>query len=95
MVNWCFMDQALREFLATLDDRDRMLLDVLDVLYVGRWEDLVEDLQAARDGRPYVFKVAEHIEDDLKRVRRMHEAEKIFSVRLKSLLGESHDDKID
>lgn len=89
------MEKALGDFLAKATDADRMLLDVLEILYVGRWEDLLEDLQAASQGKPHVFKIADRVQEDLARARKMWELETKYGVRLRSLIGESGDDKVD
>ncbi len=38
-----------------LTDEQRMLVDLRDVLYEGRWADFRLDLTARRDSRPHVF----------------------------------------
>lgn len=83
------MQVEVSRFLDSLDDNDRMLLDVLEVLYEGSWRDLLKDLRAARDGEPFVFKIADRVEQDIERVERMAAFEKQYGVKLKRLLGET------
>lgn len=89
------MENAIREFVESLDERDRMLIEVRDVLYEGRWSDMLADMTAARDGGPFVFKIAERVEEDLERARRMRNFEQTHDVQLNQLLGESSDDQSD
>lgn len=50
---------------------DRMLILLRDELYEGRWDLLQQDLQDRLAGRPFVFKLVNRIQDDLRRIDRL------------------------
>ena len=59
-----------------------MLVVLNRELYEGSWDDMVEDLQARLEGRPYVFKLASRIGDDLERIGRLRAFENDHDVDL-------------
>jgi hypothetical protein len=59
-----------------LAPEDRVLRDVRDQLYGGDWDELERDLRARLDGKPYIFKLATQIEEDLARIARLRAAER-------------------
>ncbi|KKN84894.1 hypothetical protein LCGC14_0284190 [marine sediment metagenome] len=52
-----------------------MLVVLRQELYDGSWNDMETDLRARLDGRPYIFKLAHRIADDLDRIRRLRRFE--------------------
>ncbi|MBN1127305.1 MAG: hypothetical protein JXA82_20050 [Sedimentisphaerales bacterium] len=64
-------DPVVREFVDRLDDEHKMLVILKAQLYGGRWEPMLDDLQNRLDGKPYIFKLANRISDDIDRIRRM------------------------
>jgi hypothetical protein len=75
--------ESVREFVKGLHSEERTLLVIRDELYGGSWDEMVKDLEARRQAKPYVFKLATRIEDDLVRIRRMRDFEQKHSVNLK------------
>lgn len=73
----------VREFVASMTPEEKMLITLRDELYAGRWDEMQTDLQQRLAGRPYVFKLASRIEDDLARIRRMRLVEDQYQVNLK------------
>jgi hypothetical protein len=73
----------VEEFVAGMTPDDKMLVTLRDELYGGRWDQMETDLNQRLAGRPYVFKLASRIEDDLARIRRMREVEESCQVNLK------------
>ena len=69
------VNQQTAEYARSLDEPSRLLLAVRDELYGGDWELLVQDLGDRLAGRPYIFRLASRIQDDLDRIRRMREFE--------------------
>ena len=59
-----------------------MLIVLKRELYEGHWDAMVKDLNARLEGRPYVFKLAHRIEDDLRRIERLAGFERQHSVDL-------------
>ena len=56
-------------FVRGLDEPHRMLVILKAQLYGGRWEPMLDDLQNRLEGKPYIFKLANRIKDDVERIR--------------------------
>jgi hypothetical protein len=65
----------VRAFLDALDPAAATLVILRDELYEGSWEDMETDLRARLEGRPYIFKLAHRIVDDLDRIRYLQQFE--------------------
>ena len=77
------------EFARSLDEPSRLLLAVRDELYGGDWALLEQDLEDRLSGRPYIFRLASRIEDDLARIGRMREFEASRQVDLREYVPEA------
>ena len=77
-------DQQVQRFVDGMTSEERMLVVLRSELYDGRWEEMTDDLQARLAGRPYIFKLAHRIADDLARIERL----RVFEQRLRIDLGE-------
>lgn len=53
-----------------LTDAHRMLLEIRDTLYDGRWEDFARDLEARRQSQPHVFETVAESADMLATIGR-------------------------
>lgn len=69
-------------FVVSLDEPHKMLVILKAQLYGGRWEPMLEDLQNRLEGKPYIFKLANRIKDDVERIHRLQEFEKANDVDL-------------
>ncbi|MCE5186461.1 MAG: hypothetical protein LLF76_10080 [Planctomycetaceae bacterium] len=69
-------------FVRGLDEPHRMLIVLKSQLYGGRWEPMLDDLQNRLAGKPYIFKLANRIKDDVERITGMMEFEKKNNVDL-------------
>jgi len=78
--------EPVRRFLETISRQDRMLLVLRQKLYAGDWRPMVTDLRHRMEGRPYVFRLSERIEDDLQRIQRMSDLEQRHDVHLGELI---------
>lgn len=58
-----------------LTAEERVLVKLRDELYEGSWDEMTRDLEARRDNKPYVFKMASRVADDLARVSRLRKLE--------------------
>jgi len=65
-----------------MTNEERMLVVLKRELYEGSWDDMVADLQARLEGRPYIFKLANRIADDLERIGRLKAFEESCGVDL-------------
>ena len=75
-------DEKVRQFVEGMTDEGRMLVVLKRELYEGSWEEMVADLRARLEGRPYIFKLAHRIADDLERIDRLMHFEGQFDVDL-------------
>ncbi len=88
--NGSSVDPEVQSFIRSLDEQHRMLVILKAQLYGGRWEPMLEDLQNRLEGKPYIFKLANRIKDDVERIERMqmfeaeHEVDLTDFVKLES-----------
>jgi len=71
---------------ASLSDEEVMLIRLRDELYDGRWDAMLADLNDRLHGRPYVFRLANRIQDDIKRIEKLHRFERQHGVNLADYL---------
>lgn len=69
-----------------LTEAEKIVVAVRDELYDGSWADMRADLEARLAGRPYVFKLAGRIEEDLKAIDRLRGFEERHAVNLADCL---------
>ncbi len=55
----------------SLSQEERTLVMLRDELYEGSWSNMKKDLQDRMEGRPYIFKLHNRIEDDLNRIEKL------------------------
>ncbi len=70
------------KYYATLSEEERMLLVLRDELYSGSWDKMEEDLRNRLKGRPYIFKLVNRIEEDLKRIEKLRSYEQKHKINL-------------
>jgi len=75
-------DKVVDEFVAGLSNEHRMLVILKAQLYDGSWELMLDDLKNRLDGKPYIFKLVNRINDDIKRIHEMQSFEMAHSVDL-------------
>ena len=81
------VNRAVAEYVKTLAAEERMLVVLKAQLYGGSWEPMVEDLQNRLVGKPYIFKLANRIKDDVARIERMRKFEEEQGVDLSDFVG--------
>jgi hypothetical protein len=79
--------QEVRQYVDRLTSEERMLVVLKRELYEGSWDEMVADLQARLEGRPYIFRLAHRIADDLERIGRLRAFEKQANVDLSDYVG--------
>ena len=75
-------DSEVAEFVDRLSDEQRMLIVLKSQLYDGRWDAMLDDLQNRLAGKPYIFKLANRIKDDIARIEQMQAFERKHNVDL-------------
>lgn len=71
-----------RRHVQGLPPEEVMLITLRDELYGGDWMRMLKDLQARRDGKPYVFRMVNLINDDIARIERLRAYEQEHGVNL-------------
>ena len=73
-------------FIERLTDEHRMLIVLKAQLYGGSWDPMLDDLKNRLAGKPYIFKLATRIKDDIARIEMMQEFEQEQDIDLTSLV---------
>jgi len=76
------VSREVRDFVAGLSDEHRMLVILKAQLYGGTWEPMLDDLQNRLEGKPYIFKLANRIKDDIERIEQMRKFEQEHNIDL-------------
>ena len=66
----------------TMTTEERLLVVLEKELYDGSWDEMLADLQARLNNKPYIFKLANRITDDIDRIKRLDEFEQNNNVDL-------------
>jgi len=69
------MRQDVSGYIKSLSDEFRMLVVLKRQLYGGSWESMLDDLRNRLAGKPYIFKLANRIQDDIERIEQMKKFE--------------------
>jgi len=72
----------IESFARALPVEDRTFVAVRDELYGGSWVEVEADLQARLAGKPYIFKLATTIKEDLERIAKLRRFEEEHKVDL-------------
>jgi hypothetical protein len=70
------MRQDASDYVKSLGDEFRMLVILKRQLYGGSWEAMLDDLKNRLAGKPYIFKLAHRIQDDIERIEQMKKFER-------------------
>ena len=74
--------RQVQNFISSLSDEHRMLVLLKAQLYDGAWEPMLHDLRNRLNGKPYIFKLVNRIEDDIKRIEEMQKFEAKHNINL-------------
>lgn len=74
--------RAVNDFVRQLSTEHKMLIVLKTQLYGGKWQPMYDDLKNRLEGKPYIFKLANRINDDVERIEEMREFEDKFAVDL-------------
>jgi len=69
------VSKVVSDFINGLSDEHRMLVILKAQLYDNMWEPMLDDLRNRLAGDPYIFKLVNRIQDDIKRIEEMQEFE--------------------
>ena len=65
-----------------LSPEERILVIIRDELYEGSWDEMLEDLEARLESRPYVLKLSGRIESDIERISHLRSLERDQNIDL-------------
>lgn len=77
----------LTDYVNGLSAEHRMLVALKAQLYGGSWEPMLDDLRNRLAGQPYIFKLVNRIQDDIKRIEEMKRVEAEHGVDLADHVG--------
>ena len=80
------LDLPLGAFVKSMEPHERILVDLKDLLYEGSWDRVVSDLTAAQEKKPYIYRLSNAIDRDLKAIERMRAYEKKHQISLSQAL---------
>jgi len=75
-------ENAVADFVKGLSTEQKMLIVLKSQLYGGKWEPMYQDLKNRLEGKPYIFKLANRINDDIERIEQMKLFEQQYGVDL-------------
>lgn len=75
-------DSAVSDFVGRLSEEQRMLVILKSQLYDGRWDSMIDDLKNRLSGKPYIFKLANRIKDDIARIEQLQAFEREHRIDL-------------
>jgi hypothetical protein len=78
--------QHHKKFCKELSYEEKMLILLRDELYSGSWERMLRDLEDRLHSRPYIFKLASRIHDDIKRIKKLRDYEQKYVINLANFL---------
>ena len=73
---------AHEKFVEGLNGDERTLITLRDELYNGSWEQMLGDLKDRLKGKPYIFKLVNRIQDDIRRIESLAEYERKHRINL-------------
>ena len=65
----------VQDYVRGLSNEYKMLVVLKAQLYGGSWEPMLDDLNNRLAGKPYIFKLANRIKDDVERIEEMRNFE--------------------
>jgi hypothetical protein len=74
--------QAVIDFIGRLTEQEKMLILLKKELYEGSWQSILNDLNNRLDGKPYIFKLANRIRDDIERIEKLKAFEEKYHLDL-------------
>ena len=74
--------EEVQGFVDQMTAEERMLVLLQKELYEGSWQAMLTDLQNRLEGRPFIFKLANRIRDDISRIEKLRSFEEKHGVQL-------------
>lgn len=74
------------DYCARLNPDDRTLIALRDEIYSGSWDLMLGDLRDRLEGKPYIFKLVNRIQEDIQRIEALREYERKHRINLADYL---------
>jgi len=74
------------EYFARLSVDERTLIALREEIYSGSWDLMLGDLRDRLEGKPYIFKLVNRIQEDIQRIEKLRDYEKKNHVNLADYL---------
>ena len=71
-----------QDIIERLTEEERMLIILQSELYEHSWQAMLDDLRNRLEGKPYIFKLAHRIQDDIARIEKLKALEEDHNVKL-------------
>jgi hypothetical protein len=75
-------NREAKKFEIDLTEEESILVTLRDELYAGSWEKMEQDLKDRLQGRPYIFKLVNRIQEDLDRIAKLSGIERDEGINL-------------
>ena len=82
-------ENKINAFVSQLTEEERMLVLLKSELYENSWDAMITDLNNRLDGRPYIFKLANRIKDDVARIKKLQTFENENEIDLSDFVKSS------
>ena len=82
------ISKVVSDFINGLSDEHRMLVVLKAQLYDDMWKPMLDDLRNRLAGKPYIFKLVNRIQDDIRRIEEMQEFESENDIDLADYIKE-------
>jgi len=76
------ISKAVTDYIDRLSEEHKMLVILKKQLYDGIWEPMLDDLKNRLEGKPYIFKLVNRINDDIARIEEMQKFEAEHHINL-------------
>ena len=81
------ISKIVNDYVDRLSDEHRMLVVLKAQLYDGEWGPMLDDLQNRLANKPYIFKLANRIQEDIERIEEMQKFEAEHNIDLADHVG--------
>ena len=71
-----------KDVIEHLTEEERMLIVLQSELYDHSWQSMLDDLRNRLDGKPFIFKLASRIQDDIARIEKLKNLEEKHDLKL-------------
>lgn len=75
-----------RRYVESLSSNERMLITIRDELYEGNWDLMLSDLQQRLEGKMYIFRLVNKIEQDIEGIKKLQLYEKDHNINLNNFI---------